>query len=171
MAMTDLIPWRRRRNNMQVRNDRDVDDWFGSFHREMNHVMDRFFSGFDIEPWGRANGAGNGTFVPHVDVSETDKAVKVTAELPGMDEKDIDVTLSGDSLIIQGEKKEESEQKDKDFYRIERRYGSFQRVIPLSTDVDESKVRAGFKKGVLKITLPKTAEAQQARKKIEIKTV
>jgi HSP20 family protein len=88
-----------------------------------------------------------------------------------MDEKDIDITLSSDSLTIRGEKKEESEENDKDFFRMECRYGSFHRVIPLSAEVDEAKAQADFKKGVLKITLPKTAKAQQARKKIEIKTV
>jgi HSP20 family protein len=171
MAMTNLIPWRRNKNNMQIHRDREMDDWMGSFHREMNHLMSRFFHGFDLEPWGWANGAGSGAFLPHVDVSENDKAIKVTAELPGMDEKDIDITLTRDSLTIKGEKKEESEEKDKDLYRMERRYGSFHRVIPLSADVDESKVGADFKKGVLKITLPKTPEAQHARKRIEIKTV
>jgi HSP20 family protein len=137
----------------------------------MNHLMDRFFHGFELEPWGWADSAGIGAFMPHVDVSENDKAIKVTAELPGMDERDIDITLSHDSLTIQGEKKEASEEKDKDFYLMEQRYGSFHRVIPLSAEVDENKVQADFKRGVLKITLPKTAEAQQARKKIEIKTV
>ena len=171
MTMTDLMPWRRRRNNIQVRREREYDDWAGSFHREMNQLMNRFFHGFDMEPWGRADGFAGGDFSPRVNISEDDMAIKVTAELPGMDEKDIDITLSSDSLTIKGEKKEESEERDRDVFRMERRYGSFHRVIPLSAEVDESKAQADFKKGVLKITLPKTAQAQQARKKIEIKTV
>jgi HSP20 family protein len=111
-----------------------------------------------------------GDFMPRVDVSETDKVIKVTVELPGMNEDDIDLTLSRESLTIRGEKKEESEENDRDFYRMERCYGSFSRVIPLSAEVDEGKAQADFNKGVLKITLPKTAEAQRSRKKIEIKS-
>jgi len=167
MAITDLVPWRRRRGDIRVR--REYDDIVGSFHREMNNLMDRFFRGFDIEPFG-AGELATSDFMPHVDVKEDDKEIKVTAELPGMDERDIDVTLSGDSLTIKGEKHEETEDKGKDYYRSECRYGSFHRVIPLSAEVDESKAEADFKKGVLKIRLPKTAEAQKSHKKIEIKS-
>jgi HSP20 family protein len=87
-----------------------------------------------------------------------------------MDEKDIDITLSGDSLTIKGEKQEETEDKGKDYYSSECRYGSFHRVIPLAAEIDENKAEADFKKGLLKIRLPKTTEAQSSRKKIEIKT-
>lgn len=76
-----------------------------------------------------------------------------------------------DSLIIKGEKREENEENDKDFYRVERRYGSFHRMIPLATEVDESKAEASFNRGVLKIKVPKTTEAQQSRRKIAINTV
>jgi len=165
MAITDLAPWRRRRGNIRKRND--YDDMFGSFYNEMHNMMDRFFDGFDIEPFGGSQ-LVTSEFMPRVDVKENDKEIKVTAELPGMDENDIDVTLSNDSLTIKGEKKEETEDKGKGYYRTECRYGSFHRVIPLSAEVDEDKVKADFKKGVLKIRLPKTAEAQNSRKKIEI---
>jgi HSP20 family protein len=167
MAITDLAPWRRRRGNIRKRGD--YDDVFGSFYNEMHNMMDRFFGGFDIEPF---NGSELVTdeFMPRVDVKENDKEIKVTAELPGMDENDIDVTISDDSLTIKGEKKEETEDKGKGYYRTECRYGSFHRIIPLSVEVDEDKVKADFKKGVLKIRLPKTAEAQKSRKRIEIKT-
>ena len=168
MTMTDLIPWRRRKGNLEVRRERG--DWMGSFHREVDNLIDRFFGDFRTGPLGYSEHFGD-DFMPRVDISENDKAIKVTAELPGMDEKDIDITLTHDSLTIKGEKKEETEEKEKDFYRMERRYGSFHRVIPLSTEVDETKAEADFKKGVLRITLPKTAEAQQARKKIEVKAV
>jgi len=167
MAITDLVPWRRKRGDIRVR--REPDDIVGSFYREMNSLMDRFFRGFDLEPFG-AGELVTSEFMPRVDVKEDDKEINVTAELPGMDEKDIDVTFSGDSLTIKGEKQEETEDKGKDYYRTERRYGSFQRVIPISTEVDESKAEADFKKGILKIRLPKTVEAQKSRKKIEIKT-
>ncbi|MFO7983508.1 MAG: Hsp20/alpha crystallin family protein, partial [Desulfuromonadales bacterium] len=134
---------------------------------EMSRLMDRFsraFSGTELsereEPW---------KFVPSVDVSETDNEIHVSAELPGMEEKDIDVSLSGNHLIIRGEKKTEKEKKDKQFYRKESSYGSFHRSIPLPTEVEEDKIEATFKKGVLKIDLPKSAEARKGRKKIEIK--
>jgi len=167
MAITDLVPWRRRRGDVRVR--RENDGTIGSFYRDMNNLMDHFFHGFDIEPFGTGELATS-EFMPRVDVKEDDKEIKVTAELPGMDEKDIDITLSRDSLTIKGEKLEETEDKGKDYYHTERRYGSFHRTIPLSAEVDESKAEANFKKGILKIKLPKTAEAQKSQKKIEIKT-
>jgi HSP20 family protein len=111
-----------------------------------------------------------GEFMPQVDVNEDEKQIKVTAELPGMDEKDIDVALSGNSLTIKGEKQEETEDKGRNYYRSERRYGSFHRVIPLSAEVDQDKAKADFKNGVLRITLPKTGEARKRRKKIDVKT-
>jgi len=169
MAMTDLIPWRRRKGNIEMA--RDVDGWMGSFHREVDNLIDRFFGDGRAGLLGFPENFGGGEFMPRMDISENDKAIKVTAELPGMDENDIDITLTQNSLTIKGEKKEETEEKEKDFYRIERRYGSFHRVIPLSAEVDETKAEADFKKGVLKITLPKTAEAQQAIKKIKVKAV
>jgi len=162
MTIKDLVPWKRRGGNIRER--REYDDMIGPFYQDMHNLMDHFFNGFDTKPFGSRE------FMPRVDVRENGKEIKVTAELPGMDEDDIDVTLSNDSLTIKGEKKEETEDKGKDYYRNECRYGSFHRVIPFSAEVDESKVKANFKKGVLKIRLPKTAEAQKNRKKIEIKT-
>ena len=98
-----------------------------------------------------------------------DLEIKVSAELPGMDEKDIDVSLTRDTLTIKGEKKEEKEDTGKDYYKMERSYGSFTRSIPLPVEVDTDKVQATFKKGVLEITLPKTAKAIQETKKVPVK--
>jgi HSP20 family protein len=126
---------------------------------------DFFRGGFGLEPVERRLGA----FTPSVDVSEDDKQVKVTAELPGMDEKDIDVSLSKDSLTIKGEKKEEKEEKKKDYYRMERSYGSFSRTIALPVEVDTDKVRAEFRKGILTVTMPKTSKAIEETKKISVK--
>lgn len=106
---------------------------------------------------------------PAVDVAESEKAYEITAELPGMDEKDIEVNVANGGLTIKGEKKEEKEEKQKDYYVSERRYGSFQRYFGLPDSVDASKIEASFKNGVLKVTLPKTAEAQKPAKKIEVK--
>jgi HSP20 family protein len=102
-----------------------------------------------------------------VDVAEMEDEIKVSAELPGLDNEDIDVSLSDDVLTISGEKKEEKEEKGKNYYRSERSYGAFRRDIPLPSQVDADKVDAVFQKGVLTITLPKTAEAKA--KKVTVK--
>ena len=142
---------------------------FASFQKEMNKLFDDFFGGFDLTPWPHSEGRLAATFTPRVDVSETDKEIKVSAELPGMDEKDLDVSLTRDTLTIKGEKKEEKEDKGKDYYRMERSYGSFVRSIPLPFDIDTDKVQATFKKGVLQVVLPKSAKAIQEAKKIAVK--
>jgi HSP20 family protein len=138
---------------------------FSLFRQEMNRLFDNFFRGFDIEPFEKRFGA----FSPSVDITETDKEIKVAAELPGMDDKDIDVSLTKDTLTIKGEKKEEKEEKKKDYYRMERSYGSFSRTIPLPVEIDTEKVKAQFKKGVLTVNLPKTAKAIKETKKISVK--
>ncbi len=103
-------------------------------------------------------------------MSEDEKAYKISAELPGIDAKDIDVSVSGDTLVLKGEKRQEKEEKDKNYHFSERAYGSFQRSFQLPPSVDRDKVAADFSKGVLTITLPKTAEAQKPQKKIEVKS-
>ncbi|HME41744.1 MAG TPA: Hsp20/alpha crystallin family protein [Syntrophorhabdales bacterium] len=143
---------------------------FGSFQREMNKLVDDFFGGFNLSPWAPLEKGLATTFTPRVNVSETDKEIKVSAELPGMDEKDIDVSLTRDTLTIKGEKKEEKEEKGEDYYRMERSYGSFTRSVPLPVEVDTDKVQATFKKGVLDITLPKTARAIEEMKKVPVKS-
>lgn len=161
MALGDLVPWKRRERGLDVR--RDYDDPLGALFGQMNRW-------FDMAPFGLGRGeSGLAAFTPSVDVSEDDKEVRITSELPGIDEKDIDITLAKDAVTIKGEKKHENEDKGKDYYRMERSYGSFQRVIPLPAAIDEDKAKAEFKKGVLHITLPKTSEARQERKRIEVK--
>jgi HSP20 family protein len=108
--------------------------------------------------------------VPAVDRSEDEKVYKISAELPGIDAKDIDVSVSGGTLVLKGEKRQEKEEKDKNYHFSERAYGSFQRSFQLPSSVDRDKVAADFSKGVLTITLPKTAAAQKPQKKIEIKS-
>lgn len=109
------------------------------------------------------------SFTPHVDVSENDKEIRISAELPGMNEKDIDITLNHDSLTIKGEKKEEKEDKGKDYYRMERSYGSFFRTIPLHVEVESDKAAASYKKGVLTVKIPKSPKAIEEKKKISVK--
>ena len=98
---------------------------------------------------------------PAIDMSEDEKAYKISAELPGIDAKDIDVSVSGNTLVLKGEKRQEKEEKDKNYYFSERAYGSFQRAFELPASVDRDKISADFSKGVLTITLPKTADAQK----------
>jgi HSP20 family protein len=107
---------------------------------------------------------------PAVDIVESEKAYEISAELPGMDEKNIEVHVVNGCLTIKGEKWEETEEKRKDYFLRERRFGSFERSFRLPEGVDKDKIEATFKKGVLTVTLPKSAEAQKAKKKIEVKT-
>ena len=106
---------------------------------------------------------------PAIDVVDTDKAYEITAELPGMNESDIDVKFSDGTLTIKGEKRDEKEEKKKGYYLSERRYGSFQRSFGVPDGVDVDKIEANFKNGVLTVTLPKTPQAQTSEKKISIK--
>jgi HSP20 family protein len=144
---------------------RELMNPFEAFRTEMDKLMDDFLGGFDLRPFS----SRPDTFMPRIDVVDTDKEVRVSAELPGMDDKDIEVSLTGEVLTIKGEKKEEKEEKGKDYYRSERSYGSFLRTITLPIEVDTSKGEASFKKGVLKINLPKTARAIGGTKKISVK--
>ena len=142
--------------------DRLFEDFAGGFWRS---PLSR--SSFDMAPFGR--GEPSWTTTPAVDVTETDKAYEVTAELPGMEEKNIEVNVANGVLTIKGEKQEEKEEKKKDYYLRERSFGSFQRAFQVPEGVDTDKIAASFKKGLLTVTLPKSAEAQKAAKKIEVK--
>ncbi len=166
MAITDLIPWKREERAVPVR--REEEHPIQALQRDMNRLFDEFFREFGLAPFRPFEERWD-VFSPRIDMVEGDKEIKVSAELPGMDEKDIDISLSHDVLTIRGEKKEEEEYRGKNYYRMERSYGSFQRSIPLPCEVDDDKAEAIFKRGVLTITLPKAAEAQ-SRKKITVKT-
>ena len=163
MALQNLVPWKRGEKKVPVKQESSHP--VVRFQREMDKLFDNFFNGFDLAPWGQSWGA----FHPNVDISEDNKKIMVAAELPGLDENDIQVSLAHNVLTIKGEKKEEKEDKGKNYYHMERSYGSFQRSIPLPCEVETDKVEATFKKGVLNISLPKTAEAQKQRKKITVK--
>ncbi|HMB47189.1 MAG TPA: Hsp20/alpha crystallin family protein [Afifellaceae bacterium] len=141
-------------------------DIFSSLHREIDRVFDDFTHG-DHWPF-RAFSPGNSKLSPRINVAETDKKIEVTAELPGVEEKDIDISLSDDMLKIKGEKKSETEKSEKDYHLVERSFGSFERVTRLPCEVDAEKVKAEFKQGILKISLPKSPTAQTKAHKIEI---
>jgi HSP20 family protein len=146
----------------------------------LRREIDRVFNNFNLAsqfPFGRGfelpalsefrNGFTD--LLPAIDVSEKDKAYEITAELPGMDEKDIEIKLSNGKLTIKGEKKEEKEERKKDYYVSERRFGSFTRSFQVPDGVDPAKIEASFAKGVLTVSLPKTAEAQKSEKTIAVK--
>lgn len=144
----------------------------------LRRAVDRLFEDFDRDPWrapfrrpfAELDIAGL-AMVPAADVIESDKEYKVSLELPGMAEKDIEVKLTNHTLTISGEKKEEKKEKRKDYYLSERRYGSFRRSFEMPPGVNADAIAASFANGVLTVTMPKTAEAQKAEKRIEIKTV
>jgi HSP20 family protein len=169
MPITDLIPWKRREpdreeggDELQVRQEP-----FLSFQEQMNRMFDDFFRGSGLEPLG-AFREGWDAFSPRVEVVQTDQEIGVSAELPGLEEKDIHVGLSQNVLTISGEKTQEKETKGRNYLRAERSYGSFRRSIPLPGEVDASKADAVFRNGVLTITLPRKVK-EQARKRIAIK--
>jgi HSP20 family protein len=148
-----------------------VEPW-QSFRTEMDRLFDRISGGFGFPSFGRLFDADRSfptSSVPAVDISEDDKAFKIAAELPGLEEKDVDVTVTGDMLVLKGEKKQEKEEKDKNYYLSERAYGMFQRSFALPQSVDRDKITASFAKGVLTVMLPKTATARDQQKKIDVK--
>jgi HSP20 family protein len=168
VAIKDLIPWNRGRD-VSVRRAGDQDP-FLTLHREMNRLFDDVFRGFDLTPLGSRMAADQGIFGqglgwPNIEVSEAANEVTVTAELPGLADKDVDVQLADGVLVIRGEKKSESEDKDRLF--SERFYGRFERRIPVD-GVDEEKVSASFKNGLLTIKLPRTAGQPDNVKRITI---
>lgn len=145
---------------------REVEQLFDDFGRNFWRLPTRR-SVFDIEPSRRREASWE--VAPAVDVAESEKAYEIAAELPGMDEKNIEVKVANGNLTIKGEKQEEKEEKKKDYYLHERHFGSFERSFEMPEGVDADKIEANFKKGVLTVTLPKKAEAQKPAKKIEVK--
>lgn len=163
MTWKDIVPFKKRRVPVK----RESGHPFERLRDEMDSLFDEFYRGFSMEPF---YGGEAKPFYPDIDVAETDKEIKISAELPGMDEKDIEVNLNRDSLTIRGEKKEEKEDKGKDYYHMERSYGSFNRTIPLPVEIESEKAEARFKKGILTVTVPKSEKSIESKKKIEIKT-
>jgi len=145
---------------------REVDRLFEDFDRDFWRSPFRR-SVFDIEPFWRRELSWGAT--PATDIVEKDNAYEITADVPGFDEKNIEVKLANGGLTIKGEKHEEKEEKKKDYYLHERHAGSFERYFRIPEGVDTDKIEAIFKKGVLKLTLPKKPEAQKPTKKIEVK--
>ena len=169
MGVRDLIPWGREEGNRTptVFGDGDRDP-FLSLHREVNRLFDDVFRSFDtrLPSLGRFSSFGGNW--PSVEISDGEKEIRVTAEVPGLEEKDIEVLLDDGVLTLKGEKRSETENKDRQF--SERFYGIFERRIPIGYEVEDDKVDARFNNGVLTVTLPKTAKAQSQARRIEIKS-
>lgn len=155
MAIQDLIPWRRQSAPLLG------EEWLplASIQREMNRMFEDFWSAGS----SKASMQPTGSFFPCVEISENGKSVEVTAEIPGMTEKDIRVTISddADTLTIEGEKQSATEKKEETLYRAERTYGHFRRTVALPVRVDSNKVEAKYKNGVLTIHMPKLPSEKQ----------
>jgi len=133
-----------------------------SLRKEMEKLWDRFLG---ETPFSRGRGAA---WLPQVDVSESSHMIEISAELPGLEPGDVNVTIAGDMLTIKGEKKREREEKDEKRHFVERYFGSFERSFRLPAEVQADKVEARFKNGILKVSLPKTEEAKEKEVKIQV---
>ena len=166
MNIRDLVPWTR---SLDQTPDFYRDEGLTSIstlHREMNRLFEDVLRGFDAPALFGRRPALAAMNWPRLEVHETDKEIVVSAEIPGLDEKDVELLINEGRLIVRGEKKSETEDKDRQF--SERFYGRFERQIPLGVEIDEDKVEASFKNGVLKVILPKSAPAQSKMKRIAI---
>ena len=158
MNFKSLIPVRREPNDVRLFNP------FLSLQREVEDVFQNF-----TRDWPTFRSAGLATdLVPSTDVVENDKEIQITAELPGLEEKDVQINLADDVLTIKGEKKAEKEEKDKNYRLVERSYGSFSRSIQLPAGLDAGTIKASISKGILTVVIPKPAPAQA--KKIDVKS-
>lgn len=160
MKIKHLMPWRK----TEGQEERHP---LMSFRSGIDRLFDDFAKSFEMEPFGLFGGE---TFSPKVDVTENDTTYKVTAELPGMEEKDVEVFVDENVLTIKGEKKTEKEEEKEDSVYMERSYGSFTRRLPFPVEIDTAKIKARFEKGILTIELPKTEKAKASRKKIPVTT-
>lgn len=158
MDLKDLTPWRSRSSG--------TEHPLTAMHREMDQMFANMFDKARLPAAFTDRG-----FPVSLDVSETDEAVTIKADLPGLEEKDLDVSWDDGVLTIKGERKSETEEKDEKthYHLIERSYGSFQRSLSLPANVDDGKIKAKFENGVLEIVAPKKPEAKKKQKKIDVK--
>jgi HSP20 family protein len=163
-----LVPWRDKSQTPVPRED--LHDPLLSFHREVDRMLDDFFSGFGrrsirspLASWAAPD--------PSLDLTESEKEIVVTAEMPGLDDKDFEVSVSGDVLTLKGEKKTQHEQGNGDAYYVERRFGVFSRSVRLPFEIKDEKVEARYDKGVLTIRIPKPADMQRQVRRIDVRTV
>ncbi len=159
----DLLPWSRKTTSPAKKTEVSP---VAELHSRMNNLFNSFFD--ENRFWPELGRNGKDSFMPCFEISETAKNIEITAEIPGVEEKDIDVSLDGGILTVKGEKKSEHDEKNKDYHITERSYGSFQRSFAMPEGIDSSKIDAKFKNGVLKISLPRTEESRKNVKKIKV---
>jgi len=140
-------------------------DPFENLHKQVDRLFGGFFNDFSMPKLQLRNG----DLVPKLDFKETDKAYQIDVELPGIPAKDVEISVTKGILTVKGEKKGESEEKRKDYIRVERSYGCFERSLALPEDADDGKIEATSKDGVLTVTVAKKVGAAQAARKIEVK--
>ena len=144
------------------------------FHRDFDRLFDEAFRGMGTLPLAfkrpLLQSSSNGVIKPTLDLGATEKEYTVTVEIPGVSEKDVELEIMNDTLTIRGEKKHENEEKNKSYYRMERSYGSFQRMLSLPEDADQNGVAATFKNGILTVTMPRKALPKADVKRIEVKS-
>ena len=162
--MKSITPWFKRQLPMQRREEEHP---FFSLQKEMNQLFDHFQRNFDMPDFAFGDNSF-GDFNPRIDMKDSDKEITVTAELPGIEEKDVQLKVNGDVLIISGEKRSEKEEDVKGHYKMERIYGSFSRSLLLPQEVDLDKCTATFKNGVLNVVLPKTKVSERTSKTIPV---
>jgi len=165
MTVRDLIPWGRNRSSVPSTTHNEEVNPFLTLHREMNRLFDDVFNRFESGTPALSGRIPTWSW-PSLEVNASDKEVRISAELPGMDEKDVEILVDDDVLTIRGEKRSETEDKDPHF--SERYYGRFERSIALPFEVEDDKAEATFKNGVLTVALPKSANAQDKAKRIAI---
>jgi len=153
MALKDLAIWNKKSGDVG-----EIDRFFDDFFSDFGRFSSSLFSGERFR-----------SFSPKIDISDSESSVDINAELPGMDEKDVQVSLKEDILTIKGEKKNSNEKKEKDYYRVERSFGSFERSIRIPKEINADKIKASFKNGVLNISLPKSEKAKEKIRQIEVK--
>lgn len=170
-----LTPWNWFKKEDETKNvpvhvaSRSRDYPVDRLHHEMNQLFDNFFRGFPSSPFtGVLKDSWQGLMRPQVDISEGSLAYTITVEVPGVEEKDMELTIADGTLTIGGEKRHEQESHENQYHRVERAYGSFQRVISLPDNANEQEVKAQFKNGVLTITVGKTSQAKATGRKIVI---
>lgn len=160
MSFKSMLP-----SFMQGRDLERAGSPFFSLQTEINRMFDEALRGFPAPAFGN----GDRVLSPAIDVKETEQGIELTAELPGVEEKDLEVSIVEDLLIIKAEKKQEQKKEEKGYYMMERSYGTVSRSIRLPFDADPDKVSASFDKGVLKIAVPRPAEEQAKVRKIAVK--
>lgn len=153
-------------------NHKNLPASFLNLHREMNRMFDTFFRTFGSAGFGcDRKWPFQSLLKPNLDISCTDKEYDISVELPGIEPSEINLEIKGNNLIIRGEKKQEKEVKDGHFYRTERSFGSFRRILDLPEDADAEKISANYKNGIMSITVPRKEEKASDEKRIEVKSV